>query len=284
MIIESLNLSHQNLLENRLKTLNLLLSEYCFANLFLFREIHQYELVKIDEDIFIKGKTRDQQLFIMLTTHPSQISPHALQQALSLSQMIFPVPEMWIDFFDKKEATFKDEDSDYIYKTTSISQYQGRHLDGQRNHVKKLFDHYDVNIEAFSSNSPEALKILDQWQEEIKSKKKTDYLSCKEAIQNMEQLKLDGTLVYVNGQPAGFAIGERLNENCYAIHFAKATHSFKGVYQLLFKEQALIAEKQCPWINFEQDLGIPSLRSTKLSYHPEILLKKWRIQMRELQN
>lgn len=280
MQIESLSLIHQNFLEKKLQQLNLPFSEYSFANLYLFRSLHQYEVIHCREELFIRGMTRDKVPFMMLTSHPSQIPPQSIQEALKLAQIFFPIPDNWFNFFNKGkgEASFNEEDSDYLYKSSTLATYAGRHLDGKRNLVKRFLDHHEVIIKNLPEQFEDALGILDLWQaEQTQSISETDYLPCKEALSCLQQLHLRGLIVYVNKQPAGFVIGERMNQNFFAVHFSKGLHAFPGIYPFLFREIAGLIQKTCLWINLEQDLGIPGLRESKLSYHPQLVAKKWRL-------
>lgn len=283
MQIEPLNLSHQTIIESKFRLLHISFSEYSFANLYLFRQLHHYEVIKLQEDIFIRGITRDNTSFIMLTSHPESISIQSLQQLLPLSQILFPVPDSWLLTLDKwtVQASFKEEESDYLYHTLKLATYFGRHLDGKRNQVKQLLDHHQVKIESFAHQVKEAQDILDIWQEEHKDTQ-TDYSSCREAIQKFQLLHLHGFIVYVDEEPTGFIIGEWINQDCYTVHFSKALPSIKGIYQYLFQELAQSIKDVSSWMNLEQDLGIPALRYSKLSYHPDLLAKKWRVQMKIL--
>jgi hypothetical protein len=281
MQIERLDLSHQTLLEAKFRQLDLSLSEYCFSNLYLFRQIHQYEVIKLEEEIFIKGLTRDKIPFIMLTTHPTKLPMQLIKQALSHAQILFPIPEEWITFFDKwiLQASFNEDDTDYLYTQAKLSTFPGRHLDSKRNQVHQFLDHYEVKIEDLSQKFEDAQQILDLWlKEHEENPSESDYFSCQEAILHFLRLHLEGKIVYVNQQPVGFTIGEWISKNYYAIHFAKASRSIKGLYQYLIQESAK-ALKENSWMNFEQDLGIPALRYSKLSYQPDLLLKKWRLKL-----
>lgn len=281
MQIEPLNLSHQHLLKSRLQQINLSISEYSFANLYLFRQLHHYEVIELGGEIFIRGFTRDKVSFIMLTSHPIQISRQILQQVLPLAQILFPIPENWLGSLDKwfLQISFKEEDNDYLYTVLKLATYRGRHLDGKRNQVKHLLNHYEVKSEIFSPESiKDAQQVLDEWQQERDDDiTQTDYSSCYEAIYNLVHLHLHGRIVYVNQKPAGFVIGEWLNKDCYTVHFSKALRSLKGLYQYLFQDLAQSLEGKCSWVNLEQDLGIPALRNSKLSYQPDLLVKKWRV-------
>lgn len=282
MHIEPLSLDHQDLLENAFHLMNLSLSEYSFANLYLFRQVHQYEVIRWEDSIFIKGITRDKVPFIMLTSSPERIAIPVLRQVSSLAEMFFPIPENWLVFFEKilLQANFQDDDNDYLYAASKFVTYAGRHLDGPRYHVKQLLHHHEVRSENLSEQFIDAYSILDLWHAEYSNNlSETDYFSCKEAIHLFHRLHLHGRIVYIDQKPAGFVIGEWISKDCYAIHFSKALRSIKGVYQYLFQDLAREIGNLCKWINLEQDLGIPTLRYSKFSYHPDDLAKKWRIKI-----
>jgi hypothetical protein len=283
MQIEPLSLLHQDVLEKRLRQLNLPLSEYSFANLYLFRHIHHYEVIKLGKEIFIKGLTRDRISFIMPTSLPSTISSSLIKQVFSMAQILFPIPDNWLILFNQGplKTHFKEEDCDYIYATSKLAHYSGRHLAGQRNQIKQLMTHYELKSIPLIQKLSDAQQVLDEWQAERRetSPTQTDYLSCSEAIHQMHLLHLEGRIVYLNGKASGFVIGERINQDYYVVHFSKASKTLKGLYPYLFQNLAKSVEGTCPWINLEQDLGIQALRQSKLSYHPHFLAKKWRVQL-----
>jgi hypothetical protein len=74
----------------------------------------------------------------------------------------------------------------------------------------------------------------------------------------------------------GFAIGERLNRDTAVCHFEKTDPFMEGLAQLVNREFAARFFTDCTYINREQDLGEPGLRSAKLSYHPVELVRKYR--------
>ena len=282
MQIEPLNISHQVLLESRFRELNVSLSEYSFANLYLFRELHRYHVIKCNEEIFVKGITRDSVPFIMLTSHPAKLSPLLLQCIHSEAQIIFPLPEDWLPSLKKflLQASFKDEDSDYLYSTSKLAYFPGRYLSKKRNLVKQLLNAHVVKAENLSKQIGDAEQILKSWQQEHAGDPiETDYTACEEALQNMQVLQLQGRIIYIDQHPAGFTLGERISKDCFVVHFSKASRSSKGLYQYLYQDIAQSIDENCLWINLEQDLGLPALRDSKRSYLPDHLLRKWRVQL-----
>jgi len=242
MHIEPLTLSHQELLREKLFQLQVRLSEYSFASLYLFRELHRYEVLKDNEEIFIRGMTRDQVPFIMLTSPPSRLPLSLLQQALSHAQVLFPIPDVWMPMLERflKQASFKEDDSDYLFATSKLANYPGRHLSKKRNLVKQLLHAHAIQTEELTQEGfAQAQQVLEQWQQEQSMRREeTDYNACQEAIQHFEKLHLHGRLVYADALPVGFTLGEWITTDCYVVHFSKALRSMKGLYQYLYLDLA----------------------------------------------
>ncbi len=69
---ELLSLNHQRIVQDACDRLCLPLSEYNFANLYLFRKTHQYRFVELGpERQAIKGISYRKQTFLMPLFHPN---------------------------------------------------------------------------------------------------------------------------------------------------------------------------------------------------------------------
>jgi hypothetical protein len=282
MKIEKLNLSHQNLLTERFETLKIGLSEYNFANAYLFRDIHHYEVV-FDEQIFLKGMTRDGFSFLMPTCPLTSLPPHYLSSLLTKVNFLFPIPEKWHSSFDTSlfKLSFVEDDSDYLFTVSKLQNYPGRHLDGKRNFVKRFLSLYQSEKFPLTvDRSQDALIVLEEWQQEQEQNlQKTDYFACKEALQLLDKLNLSGHIVYIDRQPIAFTIGQLLTPITYVNHFIKAKKSFIGIYTYLYQLIAKSLDNNFQFINLEQDLGSSNLRKAKQSYHPDQMLHKLRVSL-----
>lgn len=279
MLTEPLSLDHQSLLESKFHALSLPISEFSFANLYLFRNTHCYELIQNASDYFIKGIMRDGTPFIFLTSPPSKEAFSMISQLLAKGGCLFPIPEQWLPLFDRMayQAILNDNDSDYLFSRHKLAYFPGRHLSKKRNLVKQLFATHTIRTENLTKAlTKDALAVLETWhREHLISSSKDDYEPCKEGLELLETLNLHGRIVYVDDRPAGFTLGERLSIDYFVVHFCKASPHIKGLYQYLYSDIATIQEESCGWMNLEQDLGLPLLKKAKHSYLPDQLLHKW---------
>lgn len=281
MIPEKLGLEHQGLLQDRLKNTGSFLSEFSFANLYLFREIHDYRVVTAPEGIFVSGKAYDGGRFLMPTERIDRERADVLLGLLKDGEYLFPVPEEWLPAFDGKKNSLEasEDDSDYIYTVERLSTYRGPQLHSQKNLLNQFLARYTPEARPLTEDRmDDARRVLEGWQEDVgEEKTSTDYFPCREAFERYDELILCGGIYYVEGEPAGFIMGEEIRPDMFALHFAKGRRKFKGLYQYMYNHFAKILPKQYAFLNFEQDLGKLALRIAKSSYHPDRVLKKYRV-------
>lgn len=278
MIIESLSLKHKNLLNDNLKKLDTMISEYSFANLFLFRDVHKYEVL-IDKEIFIKGITYDNFTYLMPVKPLNELDYDYLKELSKTVDFLFPIDEKWLVNLPNYEVDYKEGDSDYIYLREKIKTYSGKSLHSKKNLLNFFLKEYKHKAEPLTKDRiTDAKYILEEWQKESEQKKEeTDYYPLISALDLSDELCICGIIYYVNSEPAGFIIGEERGENTFLLHFAKGLTKYKGIYQYIFHSFAEVLPERYVYLNFEQDLDKENLRLSKQSYHPEFMVKKLRV-------
>jgi hypothetical protein len=283
MQIEKLNLKNKDLLYERLKKITAPLSEYTFPNLYLFRKNHDYD-VMFDKEVFIRGRSYDGHVFLMPTIDVRTLDIAYLKELIRGVDFLFPIPEEWVSFFPPDEfgITYKEGDADYVYTVEKMSTYSGRKLHKKRNLLKQFLEAHMHDARPLTNDLlDEARFILKDWLVTTEmNEDETDYAACLEALDRYEELILCGGIYYADGEPAGFVLGEELNEETFVLHFAKARTKFKGVYQYMFNNFAKILPPKYRYLNLEQDLDKENLRIFKSSYVPDLMLKKARIHLK----
>lgn len=257
-----ITLKDRFIIETALKKLDCCLSEYSFANLFLFREVHSYEL----QGDFIKGKTREGVEFWMPLKFPFKLEP---------GKSYFPIPERWLDQFPEAKFEEKEADQDYLFSREKMNSLAGRKLSAQRNFLYRFEEEYDPEVRALDKNG--SYEVLKSWASQ--NSEERDEGSCKEAIDLLEELGLFGYTVFSGNEPMGFIIGEQIRENEVVCHFAKAKNEIKGITPYMYHNFAKRLDGKIEWVNLEQDLGLTGLRKSKSAYHPDKMLKKYYIKL-----
>ncbi len=283
MKTERLQIGHKELLMARFKALRVPLSEYTFANLYLFRANHDYEVL-FDKELFIRGRTYDGHVYLMPTVDVRQLDSAYLRELMQGVEFLFPLPEAWLSAFDpgEFEVTFEEGDADYVYTVDKMSTFKGRRLHKKRNLLKQFMELYAHDARPLTNDRlGEARAILEDWAgTSDMNRDDTDYGPCREALDRYEELVLCGGIYYADNEPAGFVLGEELDPETFVLHFAKARTKFKGVYQYLFNNFAKILPPSYKYLNLEQDLDKENLRVFKSSYVPDVLLKKARVRLK----
>jgi uncharacterized protein len=282
--LETVDLKHLRCLTDRFHQMNLNISDYTFANVYLFRKIGNYEFLTTDCGLFVSGRNKRGQSFIMPLNDLRGCDMQTFHDLLARQGCFFPIPEEWLSFFpeDKFVINCDDSESDYIYLTEKMANFKGKQYIRHRNHLHQFLSLYAPKSEPISANnSRNAMSVLQEWQNDSGlAPDKTDHEQCHEALQKISELALWGTIYYIEENPAGFIIGEALNNDTFCLHFAKASTRYHGIYEFMFNDTAQRLQSQYKYLNLEEDMGNKNLRRTKDSYGPELLLKKYRISIK----
>jgi len=271
--MEPLGWEHQQLLTALWRRLDVNLSEYSFANAFLFRREHAYRVKEVDGLVFVTGCARDGTSIVLPTVAPSSANKATFQKVME-EATLFPVPDQWLPLFpDDYARSFLPSESDYCYLSQKMRTLAGRHLASRRNLMHQFQRHEEVEVTPFQPQDAAALLV--GW--ERMHPQGGDVENTLEAITYFERLQLEGISLYVKGKLAGFLLGEPGGDRSFIYHFAKGNPAFKGIYPALYVTMALRLPSTIQWINLEQDLGLPGLKQAKMAYEPDRLANKWRI-------
>jgi hypothetical protein len=285
MVGEKLNISHRALIEERICPNCRKFSEYNFNNLFLFRNKHDYRLINY-KNIYLSGKTYCNSSFLMpLACNSIDIS---VDLRLLLKQYDFLYPGAFSTVLMVGDSTsefsfyFVRDDSDYIYSTNALSLLEGSSFSGIRYKINKLNKSRQIIVKPLSPQTrDDAISVLNEWQKtNDTSKHRTDFFPCAEGINRHQELGLTGFLYYCEERPVGFVVGEEHTKETFVIHFVKGIKEIKGIYEFIYNDISKKLMAKYKYINNQQDLGLPGLRRSKLSYRPHQLINKYRIKLK----
>lgn len=177
------------------------------------------------------------------------------------------------------------ENFDYVYKAEKLASLAGKKLHAKRNYVNRFMNQYEGrwsfepirNDNEVNQKHIESCRYLDNlWSEEKTAEGEKEVISS--VLRDFAPLCLDGGVLYVEGSPVAFTIGERVCCDTFVVHFEKALSHIEGAYQMINKEFAGYVISKYPeikYINREEDMGHESLRKAKQSYYPEFLVEKY---------
>jgi hypothetical protein len=276
---EPLRLEHRAAIEPLLEQLRYGLSEYCFANLYLFREIHQYRLVDVPFP-FLLGVTYDGERHAMPLL---PLEPPHMETLFDHASCIYPMPKDVIGSMtlSSLDVSWNDADSDYVYDATRLSRLTGAKLRSKRAQAERFRGSaHPVLLPLSAENTPRAQDVLDTWMRQLPpGRANVDYNACARALRHFNDLSLEGILITDGGSKNyAFLIASRLSDGTLAVHFAKGDRDFEGVYPFMFSQLGVGTARG--YLNFEQDLGLPGLRQAKRALAPAARLRKYRLRRR----
>ena len=254
-------------------------SEYTFANLYLFRKTYLYKVSLAGENtLVISGTSKGERFFMTPCSVPCR----------SLLMKLFDTHDYWKcipeSVLSRCRACMEcrginiveDRDNfDYLYLRSNLADLPGKKYHKKRNLVNSFINSYTYEERTLTKETAaDAISVLETWEEQKGIQ--GDFEAAKEALELFDELGMKGMVYYVQNRPAGWCMGERLaGGKMFAVHFEKAVDEYKGVYQYINQAFASSLSKEYKYINREQDLGNDGLRQAKMSYRPSGFVLKY---------
>jgi len=274
--------------------------EFCFGNIFAWSVRYGTEIAQGDGFFFSRStsQTTGQRAYcfpICVSRGCDERDLKALQGAVALLKEDAQDDRLRLYGLESKdiarlEAAFPGKFAfephrdffDYIYLQADLAGLAGKKYHSKRNHISRfLKDQSDWSYrEITPGDLDECLAMAGRW-EALRADRDPKGLeqearALRRVFAHYGDFGMQGGLLRVGGELAAFTVGEPLNKRAFATHFEKAYPDIPGAYQMInrcFAEQALGGYE---FINREEDLGNEGLRRAKLSYHPAMLLEKFR--------
>ena len=169
---------------------------------------------------------------------------------------------------------------DYIYLRSDLLELKGKKYQPKRNHINRFVSRYAYTYLSITPELvPLCMELENKWYrdnrteadaEDLKHERRS--MAC--ALKRFGELDLLGGAICVDGGIIAFTYGSPINRYTFGVHVEKADIRYDGVFSVINREFAAHLPEQFRYVNREEDLGLPGLRHSKLSYHPAILLEK----------
>ncbi len=219
------------------------------------------DLKKAIDEIIADSRQRNQQMSFYGVTE-------SFRQALC---------EIYPDRFEfiERRGSF-----DYIYIVSDLSDLAGKKYHPKRNHVTAFKKNNEWHYEEISESNFHLCRAVNEEWKRLNLEKNPDAIANESgavdiALDNYFELGFTGGILFADDAPVAFTFGEKINDNCFCTHVEKAFSDVRGSYAVINREFAANTISGYKYVNREEDMGAEGLRKAKLSYHPEILLKKY---------
>ncbi|MFA5536993.1 MAG: phosphatidylglycerol lysyltransferase domain-containing protein [Bacillota bacterium] len=262
-----------------------------FVNLFLWQEVFKYGVGQVGDFLIVKAqKGADPCYFYPQGTGNLKSVLELLQEdALAVGHPfslagLSPENIRELEGFYPGKFNFEPmrDAFDYVYLLEKMVTLAGKKLHAKRNHINyfKRVNNWELEL-INRDNFLEMREMNDIWCQIYGVNEdgtfKDETCAVTRALNNYEELGLEGALIRSDGRVIAYTVGEVLNSNTYVIHIEKAFGDIRGAYQMINREFAALVQQKYPhlvYINREEDMGFSGLRKAKLSYYPVKMVEK----------
>ena len=260
---------------------------------FIWRDYHQTQYAIGDDGVlFFKVEYPEPAL-----TPPRGIEPTRKTyeqiieycQSNELPARLFSVSESLLkdilELFPNSQARTNRSNSDYLYLSSDLTSLAGRKFSGQRNHINRFMrEHPDWSFRRISSDGISEVKAFYKKFAQENVKEAFAYnegnRKAEEVLDNLDIYKQYCGALYVKGTIVGASFGEIVDDTLF-VHSEMADTAYHGSYPMLVNTFAKeFVTEGVEYINREEDDGVEGLRTSKLSYHPLMLLDKYVVDLK----
>lgn len=173
--------------------------------------------------------------------------------------------------------------AEYIYSTGKISTFPGAKLRNKRKELNRFWREYGDRASVTvieKEDFPEIWEYEGKWvlqnqEDHDRFALEREARAIELQLKHYDALHLSGIVVRIDNVVHGYAYGTSLSDTYYDALIQKGDRDIPNIYRALFSESV----KQCAlsraYVNAEEDVGVMGIRESKLSYQPDILLRKY---------
>ncbi|HTZ11297.1 MAG TPA: phosphatidylglycerol lysyltransferase domain-containing protein [Candidatus Margulisiibacteriota bacterium] len=282
----ALDFEHKAFFDQAFKRYPPQVSEFTFTNLFSWRASYGYKVSLLGGTLILRLDISEPARFLQPIggADPAETMGWVLRDTKGA---FIRIPEEVAGVFEEK-GHFKvaeDRDNwDYLYSFSDLTGLPGRKYDGKRNLIRKFKSEYDyLYLDIRANEATSILEFEEAWCA-IKDCDNVEGLNkerevIRQIIAHFADFNLKAGVIKVKEKVRAVAIAEALNPQTLVMHILKADPTLPGLYQVMLNDFLRSNAGDFKYVNLEQDLGIAGLRSSKESYHPLKLIKKYTVSL-----
>lgn len=265
-------------------------SDFDFISLFCWNTDGSTEISDLNGNIAIKlpDYVSGDPIFSLLGENKIDDS---IEKLIALKSEIELVPEPVVMAIKDRSRFSVVEDIDqydYVYALEDHAFLRGKKFKGKRKKMARFTRRFGSNASVHKINFQDSgdlkhlKEVFFEWAtEKNKTQEETrqENIVLDRFVKYSEIFNLMGLYLTVQNKVVGFSIIEISHHNYAVYHFQKVLPSVNDAdLYLTTQTSRQLLEMGCKYINWEQDLGIESLRQTKINHKPIKMLKKYKVQ------
>ncbi|MDD2495013.1 MAG: GNAT family N-acetyltransferase [Thomasclavelia sp.] len=263
-----------------------------FVNIMMWD--HEYDAYYYNNEhyLVILHKYLNQHIFAMPFCKKEYI-PEALEymiQYCKKENIPFKMSQVLPEVKDVVESIYKDEyiyladrdNYDYIYTKQSLMTLSGKKMQKRRNHYNAFINqNYNyIYKEIDNDDIDNVLAFLKEWDDDHDntSSVNSEFQAIMYLLFNKDSLSIKTGCIYIDNKLEAFTIASPLNHNTIEIHIEKANKNIRGLYVAIGKMFLENNYHDYELVNREEDMGMFSLRKSKMNLHPCKFVEKYIIE------
>ena len=290
--LEKVDISHKSIVDKAVNSFHINLSDYTFANNYIWFENADGYISEINGNICLFINNNDSLTMLLPPLGTNKIASSIeecfkIMERFNKNENESKIDYVFADFLENIDFSLYEverQNPDYIYLNNEITELRGNKYKTKRNEINYFTRNFNFEYKPYSYIYREhALELTYRWAElRLKSLNLTDPKDREHFIELIslernailrvldqhEELGLKGAVILIDGKVEGMTFGEKINEKTASVLIEKTNFQYFGISQYLFKEFCLREFHECEFINVGDDLGFENLRKVKMSYHP----------------
>ncbi len=273
------------------------LSAFSFVNIYAWKDFFYFDFKVIDDALCVFAQN-EIGCFLYLPPLGScsnkiicECFAHmeAINKGSGVSR-VENVPDSYLFFFENEFKVFKKY-YEYCYYRSDIVSLGGNAFKSQRNAYNSFVSQQKPVFLPFSKQYIKGcLELYDAWSANKKDGCQDDIALAmleenrfvhKVLMERCEDLGLIGRVAIVDGQVKAYTFGYVINDNVFCVLCEIADIKCKGAAVFIFREFCSDDKlKPFKFINVMDDFHLPSLKSTKMSFHPTSMMASYVVSKR----
>lgn len=191
---------------------------------------------------------------------------------------------------ERYEITENPDLADYIYDAEKLRTLTGKKYHKKKNHLNAFLNEYEGHWEyrrMHRWSRTEIWDFLQQWEAEkaeetnVEEHLEAEMTGLHHYLFNMDVFDAKMAGIYIDGKLEAFTVGSyNHTDRMSVVHVEKANPNIRGLYVLINQQFQIHEFPEAVYVNREDDVGLPSLRKAKESYHPVMMARKFDIRRR----